>query len=83
MWRPQIKPNDLEYTINIVNNKAIERLNKKGWGIYISKHEALGIIAEEYQELIESIRDDNTDNFYEECLDIAVAAILAIASKEK
>lgn len=82
MNRPKLDKEVLEKTIDVVNNKAIERLNKKGWGIYLSRHEAAGIIAEEYHELLESLKDDNNiDHFYEECLDIAVAALLAIASK--
>ena len=58
-----------------------KRLMEKSDDIYHSKHEGFGIIAEEYDELKDALRDDdNPEEFDKECLDIAVAVILSMAS---
>lgn len=58
--------------------KLQSRLQKKGFGAYASRHEILGIVTEEFQELTEAIRKDDAegyDHYSKECLDIAVAGI--------
>lgn len=76
--RPEVTTAEIEDGIKDVVNKLQMRLEKKGYGSYASRHEILGIITEEYQELTEAVRDDSTKGYYEysmECLDMAVAGI--------
>ena len=42
-------------------NKIIYRLNQKGWHSLSSTHEILGVVAEEYQELIEAIKEGDKE----------------------
>jgi len=67
----------LRDTINLLS----QRLDQKGRGIFVSSHETLGIIAEEVGELEESVRTNNPDKQKHELMDIAVAAILGVASR--
>ncbi len=65
--------------IVVVVRKLEYRLKQKGYGTLKSKHEVLGIITEEYNELIQAITNNDDDNFEEELLDIAVACVFGFA----
>jgi NTP pyrophosphatase (non-canonical NTP hydrolase) len=56
------------------------RLEEKGNGIYVSSHEILGIIGEEWEELIQAVHNNDTVNIKEELRDIAVGCIWAMVS---
>ena len=45
------------------------------YGTYKSSHEALGVITEEYHELIAAIRANDLSLIYEEALDLAACAM--------
>lgn len=61
--------------------EALKRRMKKH-GVYsaIGPHETLGIITEEYQELIGAIHDNNREETKSELIDIAVSCIFGLAS---
>jgi NTP pyrophosphatase (non-canonical NTP hydrolase) len=44
------------------------------YGAFKSSHEALGVITEEYQELIEAIRANDLELVFKEALDLAACA---------
>jgi len=56
-------------------------LTKHGQNSFISKHEIMGILLEEFDELRESLRK-NDDNFEYELKDIAQVCIFALACKK-
>lgn len=60
--------------------KMTKRRNQKGNESIISKHEALGIISEEYHEFVDAVHEGNIKNIQEEMIDLAVAAIFSYAS---
>lgn len=70
----------IDAAIAEVRGKLIERLAEKGWGTFASSHETLGIIAEEYDELLEAVRGNDLMEVDAELKDLAVAAILGMAS---
>jgi NTP pyrophosphatase (non-canonical NTP hydrolase) len=45
------------------------------YGAYTSSHEALGVISEEYQELMQAVRGNYASSIYEEALDLAACAL--------
>lgn len=78
--RLQLTDRDLSVEIQAVNIMISKRLQMKGYGIMISQHEILGIIAEEYKEYVDEVQANRHDNQYKELLDIAVGAIIGMAS---
>jgi len=54
-------------------------LHKRGVGTYASRHEIAGLIAEEYHELLEALKNNDMEEFKQELLDIAVACLFGIA----
>lgn len=81
-YRPQIDhPED--YTDEIFDDVKYllkYRLEQKGCGIYISSHEILGIIGEEWEELIRAVHNNDVKNTKEELMDILIGCIWALVS---
>jgi hypothetical protein len=65
-----------------VHEKLISRLGQKGFGCFVSSHEALGIVAEEYHELVDAVGSNRPEKVDHEMLDIAVAAVFALVSRQ-
>ena len=82
-WRLQVTQAELEAAILQVVSGLSKRLAKHGRGAYVSDHEALGVIAEEYHELVDAARsnEDGRVRFDEECMAVAIACLFATASK--
>jgi len=62
--------------------KIVQRLNQKGWGIFVSSHEINGILREEMREFEDAVLDNDAEQIDRELLDIAVAAIFGMVSLE-
>lgn len=77
--RKQITKDDINQAIDVVIKKMFERLDEKGYGALRSRHEILGVVAEEFYELINAVTYDGLTRVSDELLDIAVACILGIA----
>ena len=56
-----------------------KRLFQKGKGTYASIHEILGIVCEEYDELVDAVRDNEQVQVHKELKDIAVGCIIGMA----
>lgn len=79
--RKQLTKLQVKFAVAHLNQKLLARLKQKGWGTFASSHEALGIITEEMHELTDAVQHNATGNAHvrEELLDIAVAAVFAVA----
>ena len=77
--RPQIAFTRVEDAHKKVMTKMRARLEEKGSGAWLSRHEILGFVTEEYDELITAVHGESKDRIREELLDIAVACVFAIA----
>jgi NTP pyrophosphatase (non-canonical NTP hydrolase) len=62
-----------------LGEKIKYRLKEKGKRTFASNHEILGIITEEYYELIEAVKNNDDNKIHDELLDIAVGCILGMA----
>jgi len=56
------------------------RIEKHGSGAFSNAHEGLGVIAEEYHELLEAVRTNDQEQVAREAIDVAVAAIWTVVS---
>jgi hypothetical protein len=80
--RAPIPTLSIEQSVDAFRSKLAYRLAQKGSDTFASKHEIVGILAEEYDELIEELRIDTQEgynNFAKELLDIGVACIFGHA----
>jgi len=78
--RPQLSAADINLTFSQLQNKTRDRLGEKGAGILISRHEMLGVVEEEYHELVHAVESGSTTAVIDELVDIAVACIVSLAS---
>lgn len=79
MAREVITDENIKFTISIFKNALGIRLNEKGFGSFTSSHEILGVVTEEYWELIGAIKSNNQNSILHELMDIAVGCIFAYA----
>lgn len=56
-----------------------KRLVEKGTGTFSSRHEILGVCAEEYKELIDAVQKGSLSDVRDELIDLAVACIFGIS----
>jgi len=77
--RIEVSEDALKISIDDIRTKTKFRLMEKGTQSFASTHELLGIITEEYQELIEAIKLNNISNIQKEVLDLAVACNFGLA----
>lgn len=78
--RHQITMQDLKQQHEHVLAMIVSRYNQKGWGISVSRHEIFGLLTEEWKELTDALRSNDTPEFYNELLDLAVAALHGMTS---
>jgi len=80
--RPSISEESRNEVLLQVQETMQRRLRQKGPGCFASSHEALGIVTEEYHELVAAVESNDPESIDEEMIDIAVAALLAVMSRK-
>lgn len=78
--RKEITNKEIKRSIALVEEKITMRLIQKHRGSYIGNHETYGILAEEFKELLDALQANDNESFYCELIDVAVGAILGMAS---
>lgn len=81
--RTVVNTNEVERGVGELESTWLKRLDERGYGIFISDHETLGIVTEEYHELIQAVKNNDLENIREELMDIAVACMHGVASIDK
>lgn len=81
MKRTQITAQQLDNAMETLRNKLVSRLEEKGYGTLASRHESLGVIEEEYIELIDAVTEDGPlgGEVRHELIDLAVACVFSVA----
>ena len=78
--RHQLLLREIDSVAAFAHTEYRRELDRKGPGIFTSRHEILGVVAEEYWELTEAIHSGDADRIQDELRDIAVAALHGLAS---
>lgn len=73
----------LIHASEVVKKKMLSRLDEKGNGLFVDKHQIYGTVAEEMKELMDALHANDIEGMKRELKDIAVAAIWGIASIEE
>jgi hypothetical protein len=71
---------DARREIALIETKLKSRLDEKGYGIFVSSHEMLGVIDEEMLELKMAVIANDRHAIEHELIDIAVACIWSLVS---
>jgi NTP pyrophosphatase (non-canonical NTP hydrolase) len=81
--RPQVTMENVDAHVSELRAKILSRLNKKGYGVFVGPHEVLGILTEEFHELVDAVKSDNLYDVRAELLDIAVGALFGVVSIDR
>jgi len=77
--RQKITKPHIEKAIIMVRSQLFKRLNDKGFGTWLSRHEILGFLTEEYIKVVEATHSKTLHGLKSELVDVAVGCIFAIA----
>src|SRR5574337_1472654 len=80
MERPQVTDAMLLKAIEATTVAVGRLIEKHGRDAYLSNHESLGIITEEYHELVSAVQSNDPVDIANETMDIAAACIKSLAS---
>ena len=80
MNRQPVRKCSMNTAFDMVRSNMARAIEKHGNGAYVGAHEALGILTEEYDELIGAVRSDDPVQVEKELMDVAQVAIFGIAS---
>ena len=75
--RPLLTNPNLQQATLDMQLKMFKCLDKKGYGAWLSSHEILGIITEEYKELVDAVHSGTKEQMKQELLDVAVGCVFA------
>ena len=81
--REQATERDIDKALAAVKERLLRARAKHGMGKYVSIHESLGILTEEYMESTDAAHDDDTEQFVDEMLDVAATGLWAYVSHAK
>jgi hypothetical protein len=79
MSRKQLTEDQIIKAVDRTTCKLSSRLAEKGYGTFTSRHEILGVITEEYKEVVDAVHSKSNSDLEEELIDIAVGAIFGLA----
>jgi len=77
--RPLITDDNIATAMHVLKLTLDTQLKRKGKLCWLSAHEMLGVITEEYHELIDAVKSNLDFDIKRELLDVAVAALFALA----
>lgn len=78
--RPQVDQAERDQLITDVTRALARRCKKHGTGAFWSGHEGLGVVAEEYHELVEALRSNDRRRVRDEAMDVAIGCLWLVAS---
>lgn len=78
--RPNVTRSTLDDRARELSTAVEVRVVKHGPGAFVSNAEALGVVVEEYHELVDAVRSNDDGAVYAELMDVAVACLWALAS---
>ena len=77
--RQRITKGELREVVKLVSYHLFRRLDTKGYGTWLSRHEILGILEEELYETKKAVHEGTIEDVRYELVDVAVGCLFAIA----
>jgi len=80
MERDQLTKKQINEGVEAFLDKFHAIRKKKGVGAWVTTHEALGFVTEEYHELSDAVRSNRLNDVEAELMDVAICSLWAIVS---
>jgi NTP pyrophosphatase (non-canonical NTP hydrolase) len=78
--RKLVTQDEIKRATDYFHKELARRIAQKGQYSHITPHETLGLITEEYHEVLMAVHMNNSDEFAQELTDVAVGCIFGLAS---
>lgn len=78
--RVMVSRENLEFVVRLLMSSLERRLHEKGSLSFAGKHEALGVITEEYHELVDAVHSKRHERMVAESIDTAVGCLWLVAT---
>ena len=75
-----VSQKNIDQAVQFFNSELQRRIEQKGQYSHITPHETLGLVTEEYHEMLSAVHQNNAAEFGQELTDIAVGCIFGLAS---
>jgi len=83
MDRPETTADEVNIAIHRLQKAIAKALNEKGTGGFVSHHEILGALSEEFREVENAVRSEDSDEIVEKLFNVAVVSVLGVISAGK
>ena len=80
MDRIAVEQRHIDAAFDDLKSELKRRLKEKGKLSFASAHEALGVITEEFWELVLAVKSNDSKEVVKESLDLAVGALFTVAT---
>ena len=80
--RPKVEQRYIQVAQAKLSQEIFRRLEEKGYGAWLSRHEILGVVLEEQKELVDAVQCGMLRDVQSELMDLAVGAIFGWACIE-
>lgn len=80
MDRPEITADEVNIALYGLQKAIAKTLNEKGTGGFVSHHEILDTLSEEFREVEDAVRSGDSGKIIEELFGVAVVSVLAVIS---
>lgn len=78
--RVKVEDKHVTAALLVIKETLAKRIRQHGPGAYAGPHEGLGIVTEEYFELVEAVRSNVSGQVEREYLDLTIAGLFGLAS---
>lgn len=78
--RQRVTPRTRDEIADAVVAALGRRVAKHGDGAFVGPHEGLGVVTEEFHELVEACRSNDRRRVRDEAMDVAIGALWMVAS---
>ncbi len=78
--RVEVTKEDRKRLLDYISICLEKRIEQKGSGSFVSSHEILGVVAEEYDELKDAVRSNNKEEVQKELMDVIIGALWGLVS---
>ncbi len=78
--RPEVSFDELKALAGEVFGAVNYRIERHGRGAFAGPHEGLGVITEEFHELVDAVRSNDPKEVQKEAMDVLVGCLWLIAS---
>ena len=77
---PDLSSESISKAIELLKRNITIRISRHGKICHANTHESLGIVTEEFHELVDAVKKNGVASIIREMMDVSVGALIGVAS---